>query len=404
MSYRASSQSSTLDRLHLLWWLFVLGECIVIALGYWYLAESRVAGGLMADANRWLVQAALVIGVELWLLRRNLSKNHRQGESHLLPTLGIANGLTLARGVAYALMAGFLFTPRPTSWLAWAPASLYSIACLADFFDGYLARRMNQSTLLGEVLDIEFDGLGMLVSIALAIQYGQLPPVYILIGLARPLFVWGLRWRQRRGLSEFPMTPSSNRRVVAGVHMGFMMFLLWPIFTPPATMLAAFLFGLPIVISFLRDWFVVIGWIDPTSVQYQRFFYGLKAILFSWLPLVARLGAFYLVARILWQLQLDLEPWQSLFAVLGVAGPVLVSLLLGLGAIAAIAAVLGVASRIAGIALILVACADFLARGLLLDNGLLLTLGTLLLFLGSGRLALWQPEEYLFHNQLGRTK
>jgi CDP-diacylglycerol--glycerol-3-phosphate 3-phosphatidyltransferase len=405
MRYRLLSRSNPLDRLHVLWWLFVLVECSVVVICYWFLYRNIFAGHrLTIEANQWLVQAALVIGIELWVVRRNLPKNHRRGEIHLLPTLGMGNGLTLTRGLAYALMAGFLFAPRPGDWLAWAPAILYTLACFADFFDGYLARKTNHSTLLGEVLDIEFDGLGMLIGIGLAIQYGQLPFIYLLIGIARPLFVLGLQWRQRQGLPEYPMTPSSNRRLVAGVHMGFMMFVLWPVFTPPATTVAAIMFGMPIVLSFLRDWLVVIGWIDPTSARYQHLRRRSKTILFEVLPIIVRIGATVIVAQTLWRVLVDPSAWQALLDVFGAAQPALAVIILGLGGIAAIAAALGIVSRLAGIALILVACVDFLARALLPDNGILLILGVLLVFLGGGRLALWQPEEYLFHNQLGRSK
>jgi CDP-diacylglycerol--glycerol-3-phosphate 3-phosphatidyltransferase len=400
------SETRSLTRLQAIWWLFLLCESAVIAVCYWFLfGETMTHQRIVSPANQWLILAALVIGVELWLLRRNLRKNHRHGEIFLLPTLGIGNMLTLLRGLAYALMAGFLFAPRPGGWLDWAPAILYTFACLADFFDGYLARITNHSTLLGEVLDMEFDGLGMLICVALAVQYGQLPFVYLLIGLARPLFVLGLRLRKDRGLPEYPMTPSSNRRLVAGLHMGFMMFLLWPVFTPPASTIAAFLFGMPIVLSFLRDWLVVTGQINPNTNGYRRLHKVSTDLLFSWLPPLLRISVAILSMWIVWRAVVDPEPWRILLTNLGVAQSALMILLLGLGAIAAVTALLGIATRIAGIALIAVAVTDFLARTLSLDNGLLFAAAISLVLLGSGRFALWTPEEYIFHVRTGqRTK
>lgn len=397
------SETRSLTRLQAVWWLFLLCESAVIAVCYWFLfGETITHPRAVSPANQWLILAAFVIGVELWLLRRNLRKNHRHGEISLLPSLGIGNILTLLRGLAYALMAGFLFAPRPGGWLDWAPAILYSFACLADFFDGYLARVTNHSTLLGEVLDMEFDGLGMLISVALAIQYGQLPFVYLLIGVARPLFVLGLRLRNSRGLPEYPMTPSSNRRLVAGVHMGFMMFLLWPVFTPPATTIAAFLFGMPIVLSFLRDWLVVTGAIDPSSDGYRRLHRHSKILLFEWLPPLLRIVAAILAVWIVGRAVDDPEAWQILLADLGSARSDFIALVIGVGALAALAGLAGIATRVAGIGLIAVAITDFLARTVTLENGVLFAAAISLVLLGSGRFALWTPEEYIFHYRTGQ--
>ncbi|MCB0116922.1 MAG: CDP-alcohol phosphatidyltransferase family protein [Caldilineaceae bacterium] len=405
MPSRAASDATSLGRLQTYWWGFLLAEIVVLISCYWYLSNRfHLPTGPMTGAERWLVLAGLVIGVELWLVRRNLGKNHRRGEKNLLPTLGIGNALTLIRGLAYALMAGFLFAPRPDGWLAWAPAILYSVACFADFFDGYLARITDHTTVLGEVLDIEFDGLGILIGIALAIQYGQLPWIYLLVGLGRPLFVWGLRLRAQRGLPEFPMTPSANRRIVAGVQMGFMMIVLWPVFAPPLTTLAALLFGGPIVVSFLRDWFVVIGRLDPASESYRRVHGATQQILFAWLPVFFRYSGAAVTALILWRVVQDRAIWFALPAPFDVIAPGITSVVFVLGAVAALTAVLGVAGRITGVVFVLVACVDALVRGLGADNGFLLITAVTLVMTGTGRFALWTPEEYLFNNQTGRRR
>lgn len=405
MTSRVASDANSLGRLQALWWGFLLAESAVLVSCYWYLSDQfRLSAGPLAGADRWLLLATLVIGIELWLVRRNLGKNHRHGETHLLPSLGIGNTLTLIRGLAYALMAGFLFAPRPEGWLAWAPAILYSVACFADFFDGYLARLTDHSTVLGEVLDMEFDGLGMLVAISLAIQYGQLPWIYLLIGLGRPLFVWGLRWRAQRGLPEFPMTPSANRRIVAGVQMGFMMILLWPVFAPPLTYLVALMFGGPIVASFLRDWFVMIGVLDPASDGYRRTHGMIRQILFVWLPLFFRYSAAALTGLILWRVFQDRTLWLTLPSPFDAIAAGITAVVLVLGTLAVVTAVFGVAGRITGIVFILVACVDALARGLGLDNGFVLVAAATLVMTGTGRFALWTPEEYLFNTRTGQRK
>ena len=168
----------------------------------------------------------------------------------LLPTLGYGNGLTLTRGLAICLLAGFLFSPRPPGLLAWVPALLYTLSSIIDYLDGYVARVTGHSTVLGEILDMEFDGLGMLVAITVAIQYGQLPWWYLILGLGRQLFIGGIWLRNRLHKPIYEMTPSENRRLIAGFQMGFMTVILWPIFSPPTTTLACVLFSIPLAGSF----------------------------------------------------------------------------------------------------------------------------------------------------------
>jgi len=252
----ASILPSSSIRLHRQWQVAVWISGLLVVIGsVWLWQGARPP----ARALQWALQAALLLSVELLVLRRNLPKNRPAPNSPLRASLGWGNTLTLARGAAYGLMAGFLFAPRPGGLFDWAPAILYTAAIVADYCDGYLARITNHTTLLGEILDIEFDGLGMLVAMALAVQYGQLPEVVLLLAASRPLFLWGMKLRERWGLTNYPMTPSDERRIAAGLLMGFMGIVLWPVFAPPATYIAGTVFCGAVAFSFLRDWLVVIA-------------------------------------------------------------------------------------------------------------------------------------------------
>lgn len=387
-----------LKRLRLYWWLW-LSFYAGTALSLYSLLINQAI--LTISPQRWLAQALLVMATGLWLVYANLTLNHRRGETELLATLGAGTVLTLLRGLVYGVMAGFLFTPRPGGWLDWLPALLYSFACIADLFDGYLARITNHATVLGEVLDMEFDGIGMLIALMLAIQHGQLPLVFVLLGLGRPLFVLGLRLRQRWGLPEYAMTPSVHRRVVAGTLMGFVMILLFPVFEPPATHIASIVFGLPVVLSFLRDWFVVTGWIVPTHPWYRWLHKTLSALVFVWLPPGLRMVAAGLAAWLLWQVLSDPVRWQQGFSWAAPASNLLLGLVVTIGGVAVLAVLSGTAGRLGAMGLVLIACVDFLTGEITRHNGLLLAIASFLVIVGSGRLALWRPEERLFTTRLG---
>ena len=199
------------------------------------------------------------MGYLLAVLWRGLPDNHRLGESQLLPGLGAANHATLLRGLLLAALTGFLFSPRPGGLLAWLPGLLYTLAVAIDNLDGFLARRTNRLTRLGEKLDMSFDGLGVLVAVLLAVGYGQLPFWYLSVALARYVYLAVLWVLRRLGRPTYDLPPSASRRGFAGLQMGFLAVMLWPIFTPPGTFNAAVWFALPFLAGFGRDGLIASG-------------------------------------------------------------------------------------------------------------------------------------------------
>jgi len=157
----------------------------------------------------------------------------------------------------------FPFFTSTAGWLAWAPGILYSLAIAADGLDGYLARRGNRATRLGATLDMSFDGLGVLVAGLLLIQYGQVPPWYILAACARYAFLAGEWVLRRKGKPIHALPYSPQRRIFAGIQFMFIAVVLFPVFSPPLTWWAATLFSLPFLAVFLRDWLVVSGVLFP---------------------------------------------------------------------------------------------------------------------------------------------
>ena len=237
-------------------WLWVAAAYLIV-LGSGYAGILRVWPA--PDAARWLLLAVATMLVQMVILWWALQFNHRPDEAVLFPTLGMANGMTLARGLLTCLMAGFHFGPQPQGALAWAPAILYMAERVIDFFDGFVARYTRRESKLGGILDMEFDGLGILIAVGLGIQYGRLPVWYLILGLGRQLFVLGMWIRTRLGKPNFDMTASDHRRVIAGIQTSFIAVVLWPTWTVEVAMFTAWLFAVPLVLSFVRDWFVVSG-------------------------------------------------------------------------------------------------------------------------------------------------
>ncbi|CUS05115.2 putative phosphatidyltransferase [Candidatus Promineifilum breve] len=355
------------------------------------------------DSGRWLLLSGAALAYGLWVVWRHLPANHRVGEATLLPTLGPGNALTLARGLCIGLLAGFLFGPWPPGALAWVIVLLYTITDVADYFDGYLARRANHVTPLGGALDMEFDGLGTLVVILLAVSFGQLPWWYVGLGLARYLFVLGLWLRRRLGRPLHDMAPSAHRRVFAGFQMGFLSVVLWPILPRPMAVIAGTLFAAATGLGFLRDWLVVSGGLDPAHARYravQRRLYRLFAVL---LPPLWRLLLVVTMTSILragWPL--PPAAWQAILIGWGAPGPGLLATLLAAIAVSGAPLVgLGILGRALSVALSLPIGFDIAGRGLRWDNGAALVAIVMLMLLGPGPFALWPVEEKVIFRRLG---
>jgi CDP-diacylglycerol--glycerol-3-phosphate 3-phosphatidyltransferase len=262
----------------------VLGlvDLLIVAVGFFLTCYSR---GLRAGGIWALKVTAVMVYQQLLLLRNRKQILSGDNLNHLW---GVANMLSLTRGLMIAVLAGFLFTPKSTGILGWLPAVEYTIIAILDFFDGYWARKSNTQTRLGELLDQEYDALGILVAVVLVIQWEHLPIFFLYIAAAKYAFAAGIAWRSSRGAAVHPLPPSYMRRRLAGFQMGILAVFLWPVAQPPATILAELIIGVPLLLGFIRDWLLVSGALDPEDPVYRKIknrFYNIGSL---WLPLFIR--------------------------------------------------------------------------------------------------------------------
>lgn len=209
--------------------------------------------------------SSLSLSYVLLLLWRLLPLNHRPEGKRVFSRLGPGTCVTVTRGVFISVLAGLLFADEKIlggkgSWSAWVPASIYLTAVFADILDGYLARSRHQTTRLGEALDMKIDALGLLIVPAVAISLGRLPLSYLLVGLAHYLFNLGIWVRKRAGMEVFEWTPTPSSRLLAGSQMAFVGVALLPVFSPEVMRTASWIFMLPFLAGFLKDWLNVSGY------------------------------------------------------------------------------------------------------------------------------------------------
>lgn len=400
MKSKANGSQSTL-LIHLQRrWRWVTAVYLTTLLAFFLLLQNTQP----SMAASWLALASATAVYCLWVVWRHLSENHRQGETAVLPRFGWGNRLTILRGLLISMVAGFLLSPWPGGWLAWLPALLYTTADIADYLDGYAARKTNHATRLGERLDMEFDGLGMLLVSLLAVWFAQLPAWYLLIGLARYFFVFGLWLRQKRHLANHAMPHSWHRRIFAGLQMGFMSVVLWPIVPPAAATISGTIFALATSASFLRDWLVVIGWLDTQTdfyIRWQRRLYRLFAVT---LPPVFRLIFVGCAAGLIAQTAVPWQPtgWISLFSSWHLPWPALLASLwavIGLTATGMIT--LGAMGRLMSLIVVFPVGFDMVVNGANGLNGAALACAILILLLGTGAFSLWRPEERFMVRRAG---
>lgn len=401
MQSQATINTRRLQTLQVRWSRIGIISLALLGAGYWLLAASWGT----IEASYWLLGAAPANLYLLWTFRRHLPANHPHGQQHqLYRDLGLPNLVTYWRGFLVACTAGFLLTPRPAGslWLLWLPAILFALGILPDFIDGVLARLSGRSSQLGEHLDVAVDSLAVLTGTFLVVRWGQVPVWYLAVGLARYAYLAGLWLRQRLDKPVYPLPPSLTRRALAGTQMGLLMVLLWPLFGPPDTYIAAILFAVPFLIAFIRDWFYASGLLQPDEQPAQR---QSNSWIQHWLPLLLRVVLVLGLASVSLPWLADLPAAAAFFADLGVHAPaLLVTLLLFLQLLVLVSAALGMMGRTIGI--LALCLAGFYLRfdlGIPALNLAAAVSGALLLFLGSGRLSLWQPEEELLERRIGEA-
>lgn len=110
-------------------------------------------------------------------------------------TWTVPNILTILRLLAApGVPVMFLYFHRP--WADWAALTLFLLAAVTDWFDGYLARAWNQQTRFGAAMDPIADKAMVVIALVVITGYSGMNPWLILpttVILFREVFVSGLR-------------------------------------------------------------------------------------------------------------------------------------------------------------------------------------------------------------------
>ena len=115
-----------------------------------------------------------------------------------LPTL-----LTWARIVAIPLIVGCFYLPLPMTQINLLSCVLFIVVALTDWADGWLARRLNQTSAFGAFLDPVADKFLVCASLSILLELGRVNALVALIIIGREIAISALReWMAQIGASR----------------------------------------------------------------------------------------------------------------------------------------------------------------------------------------------------------
>ncbi len=108
--------------------------------------------------------------------------------------MNLPNAITFSRLLGIPFLLYGLYNPTPEA--RWICLTIFLVAALTDWLDGYLARKLNQITDLGKFLDPLVDKLLVLAPLLVLVELGKIPAWGVFVILARELAIAGWRVNQ----------------------------------------------------------------------------------------------------------------------------------------------------------------------------------------------------------------
>lgn len=139
--------------------------------------------------------------------------------------LNIPNAITLGRIALIPLFVYLAYEPGP--WRSFFAALVFLVAALTDLLDGYLARRMNDVTALGKLLDPVADKLLMMAGLVMLVALSLAQAWVVIVILGREMAVTGLRAIAASEGVVMPADVWGKWKTVAQATAIVMLFLSW---------------------------------------------------------------------------------------------------------------------------------------------------------------------------------
>ena len=115
----------------------------------------------------------------------------------------------------------------PSHWVNVFATSVFAIAAITDWLDGYLARRLNQTSAFGAFLDPVADKLMVAAALIVLVEFGRVGAIVSLIIIGREIAISALReWMAGEG-QRSSVGVAMIGKVKTFVQMAAILFLLY---------------------------------------------------------------------------------------------------------------------------------------------------------------------------------
>lgn len=122
----------------------------------------------------------------------------------------LANRVTLLRIALIPLIIVFLYFG-----LNGLAAITFVLLSLSDYIDGYIARRFNQVSDVGKILDPLADKILVMTALIMLLSQGKADPIPVILFLARDAIVSGIRINAAKGNKILHASPIAKGKTVA---------------------------------------------------------------------------------------------------------------------------------------------------------------------------------------------
>ncbi len=143
--------------------------------------------------------------------------------------------LTWIRIAAIPAFVGVFYLPH--EWMSpvtqnWTGAIIFAAAAITDWLDGYLARRLGQTTSFGAFLDPVADKLMVAAALVILVEMKRADPILAYIIIGREIAISALReWMARIGQSKSLAVNTLGKFKTTAQLTAIIALLLWePIF------------------------------------------------------------------------------------------------------------------------------------------------------------------------------
>ena len=144
----------------------------------------------------------------------------------------LPNILTISRLASLPVLLVLMFVKEP--WAAWTALFLYTLGCITDYLDGYLARKMQIESAFGKFLDPIADKIFVITVILCLVATHKLEGLWVippLLIITREFLISGLR--EFLGPKNISVPVSKLAKFKTGFQMTSLGFLIVGVYGDP---------------------------------------------------------------------------------------------------------------------------------------------------------------------------